>query len=99
MVRRCLEVAALCNNASLGDDESDHIGDPMEVALLEAARENGFDRKSLVEQMPEVREVAFDEHAKKMATFHEVDDGFRVAVKGAPEAVFEIATSCGGRRR
>ncbi|MGM0555309.1 MAG: cation-translocating P-type ATPase [Myxococcota bacterium] len=92
VVRRCLEVAALCNNASLGDDESEHIGDPMEVALLEAAREYGFERASLVEQMPEVREVAFDEHSKKMATFHEVDDGFRVAVKGAPEAVFEIAT-------
>ncbi len=96
VVRRCLEVAALCNNASLGDDESEHIGDPMEVALLEAGRKYGFARKSLVDDMPEVREVAFDEHSKKMATFHQVDDGFRVAVKGAPEAVFEIATSVVG---
>jgi Ca2+-transporting ATPase len=92
VVRRCLEVAALCNNASLGDDESGHIGDPMEVALLEAARQYGFGREFLVEQMPEVREVAFDEHSKKMATVHEVEGGYRVAVKGAPEAVFDVVT-------
>jgi Ca2+-transporting ATPase len=93
LVRRGLEVAALCNNATLGDEPSESIGDPMEVALLAAAREAGITRSELVEAYPEVREVAFDEHSKKMATIHEADGSFRYAIKGAPEAMFDVADS------
>lgn len=78
-------IGVLCNNASLG--QADNVGDPLEVALLEAARPLGLDRDELAHESPEVREVAFDTETKMMATVHAASGGFFYAVKGAPENV------------
>ena len=82
--RAALEVAALCNNAVLGDTAG---ADPMERALLTAAVEAGIDVDALAARNPRVREEPFDAHTKRMATLHEGSDGTFVAVKGAPEVV------------
>ena len=50
-----------------------------------------------LEDRSEEREESFDADTKMMATFHTAARGYRVAVKGAPEAVLEVAT--GGRPR
>lgn len=76
-------------------DTGDHptgTGDPMELALLHAAEALRISRERLIEEQPEAREESFDSETKMMATFHEAEDGYRVAVKGAPEAVLEIST-------
>ncbi|MFP4045166.1 MAG: cation-translocating P-type ATPase, partial [Rhodosalinus sp.] len=52
----------------------------------------GLSRDRLLDDQPEAREESFDSDTKMMATFHEAEGGFRVAVKGAPEAVLEVAT-------
>lgn len=95
-LRRVLEVGVLCNNASLPDedsgDEDNFIGDPMEIALLVAGAKAGIHRSQLLEKTPEAREVAFDSDTKMMATFHEIENGYRVAVKGAPESVLEVCS-------
>ena len=64
----------------------------MEIALLEVGRKAGMERADLRDRLPEVREVAFDPDIKMMATIHEADEGYWVAVKGAPEAVLEKCT-------
>ena len=91
--RRPLEVGALCNNAELGEDAD--VGDPMEVALLRVAADFGSEAEDLLSAQPEVREVAFDPELKMMATYHRVEAGYRLAVKGAPEAVVPKCTSFG----
>ena len=88
-----LEIAALCNNASFGNDAAS--GDPLEIALLRAARDGGLDLASLSTRLPRVREEAFDPNLKMMATVHRDGGLFRVAVKGAPEAVM---AACSSRR-
>ncbi len=94
--RAALEIGALCNNAELGDeDQADEAvakatGDPTEVSLLEAAALAGMRRDELLERWPEQREFSFDPALKMMATVHQCDDGFRVAVKGAPESVLDV---------
>jgi Ca2+-transporting ATPase len=88
--------AVLCNNASLsteGTEERSGLGDPMEVALLEAGEAGGLIRSELVERMPEEKEEAFDSDTKRMATFHRTENGFRVAVKGAPESILAGCTT------
>ncbi|MCF8017450.1 MAG: cation-transporting P-type ATPase [Chromatiaceae bacterium] len=65
-------------------------GDPTEVSLLEAAALAGLHRPELLERWPEQREISFDPDLKMMATVHQSDDGFRIAVKGAPESVLEV---------
>ncbi|MEA3219707.1 cation-transporting P-type ATPase [Immundisolibacter sp.] len=76
---RLLHVGRLCNNAALHGDGG--VGDPLEVALLQAAR-------GITLADPErLREEPFDPVRRLMATVHRVPGGYRVAVKGAPEAV------------
>ena len=94
-LRAALEVGALCSNAALDQSEGEvrPVGDPMEVALLVAARKAGHRRIDLDRAFPERREVAFDPSTRTMATYHAVDAGYRVAVKGAAETV---VTACDG---
>ncbi|MGM0397513.1 MAG: cation-translocating P-type ATPase [Halobacteriota archaeon] len=90
-----LSVGVLCNNASITEDgdEVTGTGDPMEVALLVAGATAGIGREDLLESRPEAHEVAFDPSVKMMATYHDVDDGYLVAVKGAPEAVLDASSN------
>ncbi len=49
-------------------------------------------RVRLLESWPEVREEAVDTDSKMMATFHEHGQGFREAVKSAPEPVLQACS-------
>jgi len=87
LVRKALEVGVLCNNAEIGG-AAGGVGDPLEVALLDAGARAGIDPAHLRDRFPEVREEAFDSETKRMATFQTTPDGDTlVTVKGAPEAV------------
>jgi Ca2+-transporting ATPase len=92
--RRVIEIGVLCSNASLAEgddgDAEGAVGDPTEVALLRAGIEWDMQRDDLVRKRPEVREVAFDPDVMRMATIHERNGGYEVAVKGAPAAVLEV---------
>ncbi len=99
ILRAALEVGVLCNNASFqpmsannGKQEAQAVGDPMEVALLVAGARGGLRRDDVLAELPEAREFAFDPDVKMMATYHESDAGYRVAVKGAPEPVLNACT-------
>jgi len=89
-----LRVGVLCNNASLADGEEglSATGDPMEVALLVAARKAGLTREGVLAGMEEVREEAFDPESNMMATVHRHEGGFCAAIKGAPEAVLRVSS-------
>lgn len=100
-LNEALRIGVLCNNASLGeaDDRSGHVvGDPLEAALLEGGALAGLDRSSLLEDLPEVREEAFDPEVRMMATYHEQESSILVAVKGSPERVIGASTSVAGGR-
>jgi P-type Ca2+ transporter type 2C len=95
LLRAALEVGVFCSNASLSHDKDGQqtsVGDPLEAALLRAGQAADIQRDKLVEEHPEQREEAFDPEVKMMATFHTDGDGFRVAVKGAAEAVLDAST-------
>jgi Ca2+-transporting ATPase len=64
----------------------------MEVALLKAAADAGVDTAQLRASLPEIREDAFDEATKMMATVHQHAARLMVAVKGAPEVVLAKCT-------
>jgi Ca2+-transporting ATPase len=95
-VARLIVASALCSDASITTDHSGRevqVGDPMEVALLLAAREVGLDDERLLREEPRISEEAFDPDIKMMATYHRRDERVRVIVKGAPEAVFRACAS------
>ena len=94
VLHRTLQVGVLCNNAEINksNDETKSIGESLEVALLVAGLKAGIVRNELLDDRPETREDAFDPDTKMMATFHQEDDAYRIAVKGAPEPVLEACT-------
>jgi Ca2+-transporting ATPase len=101
VARAALEIGALCNDAALtpprrnggGRDTSPPgTGDPLEIALLEAADRAGIERAALLASQPEEHEEAFDPELRMMATAHRVAGGIALAVKGAPEAVLAHAS-------
>ncbi len=95
VLEEAIKVGVLCTNAELDRDKDgdiDAVGEPVETALLIAGLKADMQRDDLTERMPEAREVAFDPEVKMMATYHEQDSGYLVAVKGAPEAVLEASS-------
>ncbi len=96
LLRRAVAAAVLCNNAELGGDDDQAVGDPMEVALLELGRICGLERRDLLEECPEEREVAFSAETKMMATYHVCGKNRRVAVKGAVERVLATCSRVAG---
>lgn len=95
ILRELLTVGLLCNNASLkknGENETDGVGEPLEVALLAAGKKAGLERSRLLDSFPELKEISFDPETKMMATFHRNDGRAKVAVKGAPESVLEASS-------
>ncbi len=94
-LRRALEVGVLCTNASIAEGAAGlkTVGDPMEVALVIAAAKAGIRQEEIDPRLPELREEAFDPATRMMATVHRAGSAYRVAVKGAPEAVIESCSA------
>jgi P-type Ca2+ transporter type 2C len=84
---RMEQAAALCNDSRAGADG--YIGDPTEIALLEAAESGGLDKDELEGDMPRVAEIPFDSDRKMMSTAHRDEGGFIVFAKGAAEEVLK----------
>jgi len=91
LIADTMTIGMLCNNAQLSED-GDAVGDPMEVALLQAGQLVGLQRNVLLESQPEEREEAFRAETKMMATWHTREQGYLMAVKGAPEAVLQSSS-------
>lgn len=90
---QALRVCGLCYSGT----NAAQLADPMESALVEAARNGGEDVVKLEQAFPRVEEHAFDPLVRMMATVHKAEDGFLYLVKGAPEAVLEAAESLDGQ--
>ncbi|MCE0487514.1 cation-translocating P-type ATPase [Ornithinimicrobium sediminis] len=74
--------AVLANDADIGED-GDGIGDPTEVALLNAAQRHGLDWRELRSASPRLAEDPFDSASMRMAVL----TGGLVHAKGAPEVL------------
>ena len=83
--RRILEIGTLCNDAA--GEQTGKASDPLEVALLEAARARGINAEELRRAFPLRDEFTFDTTRKLMSVVYARDGGLWSAVKGAPESV------------
>jgi len=94
LLKEILKIGVLCNNADLEADDPQQKprGEPLEIALLEAGIDQDIQRNDLLESLPEKKEVSFDPENKMMATYHQKNRDYLVAVKGAPESVLDKCT-------
>src|SRR5215207_7491652 len=93
-LRRLARDVLLCNDAEIVAPTAERpqwtaMGDPMEAALIVAARRSGLtgDERSAY---PRVAEIPFDAARRRMTTAHRTPaGGILVVCKGAPESVLE----------
>jgi Ca2+-transporting ATPase len=88
--RSMLRAMAVSHDAKeVGDGRL--IGDPIETAMLVAARDAGFDRTGVERELPRVGELPFEAMRRCMTTVHRDGlEGFLSITKGAPEAIAAI---------
>ncbi len=85
---RLREALAVSNDVESG--ARGLVGDPTEVALVEAAEEMGLSRVEAAAQLPRSAELPFDAGRQRMTTVHHERSGSVAFVKGAPEAVLPL---------
>jgi Ca2+-transporting ATPase len=94
-VRDLLEAAVLCNEATIEAGEAaDILGDPVDTALLKAARGTGLDTDQIRSNHPLVNLIPFSSERKMMTTLHLHDGGVIAITKGAPGIVLTRCTQC-----
>jgi len=87
-----LSALALSNDAEEGASGT-VIGDPTEIALYAMAKQSGFVKKTLEQDMPRVAEIPFDADRKCMTTLHRWRDGKFVSfTKGAIDVLLDKIT-------
>lgn len=87
--RQLVRLGVLCNNAEVepGTAQPRELGDPVEVALLKFAYSSGHSPNLIRALAPRLTEQAFSSDTRIMATLHQMESGYLVAIKGAPEEV------------
>ncbi|HEY6960383.1 MAG TPA: cation-transporting P-type ATPase [Gaiellaceae bacterium] len=81
--RDLLAAAVLASSAR--ETDSGFSGDPIEIALLRAASENGLSLERLLAERELLHEIPFDSDRKRMTTIYRAGGRHWVASKGAPE--------------
>ena len=85
-----LTCAYLCNETLIEGEQI--TGDPLELALVQAAQQAGIGEPALEAANPRVTEFSFDNARKRMSVITRNAQGYQVWVKGAPESVLAVAT-------
>ncbi len=100
-VRLIAKIAALCNDAALGDAEGSSAGTGTELALLHFAEAAGIDAPALREASPRQDILLRSPQRQYMATEHLDGGAPLLAVKGAPHQVLALCSTArtGGRAR
>ena len=82
--------AALCNEARLTNTGSP-VGDAVDIALLDLARETGSDPAQLL-GVERLAVVPYEPAARFAAVEAQIGEGSRIVVKGAPETVLAMCS-------
>lgn len=100
-LRLIAKIAALCNDASLGDAEGSSAGTGTELALVHFAQAVGLDVAALREEHPRQDVLLRSAERLYMATEHLEGEATLLAVKGAPHQVLALCNTAiiGGRAR
>lgn len=85
-----MELATMCTDSKIevNSGKVEVVGEPTEIALVEAAYINKLDKNKLYQSMQRVNEIPFDSTRKMMTTIHKLENGkYRVITKGAPDVL------------
>ena len=85
---RCLLRAMAISHDAVADADGRLVGDPIETAMLEAARVDGVGKADAEGSFPRVGEIPFEAQRRCMTTVHsDAAGGYLSITKGAPETI------------
>ena len=91
-----LELGTMCTdtteeriNGKLG-----FVGEATEVAISNAAMEEGVSKSFLYDEMKRINDIPFDSKRKMMTTIHEYGNEYRIITKGAPDVLLKRCSNC-----
>jgi len=87
-----IKYALLCNSAVVEGDRV--LGNPIDVAIWDYARDKGFDEASL-NAFARIHEIPFGFNRRRMSIVVESGDRRLLVSKGAPESIFDVSTAVG----
>jgi magnesium-transporting ATPase (P-type) len=92
----CFRIGLLCNESSLfeEDGETKVDGDPTEGALIVSAVKAGLQPEQERADYRQLALIPFESERGYMATLHEHGGERFIFVKGAPEKILELCTTC-----
>ncbi|MFH1487567.1 MAG: HAD-IC family P-type ATPase [Pseudomonadota bacterium] len=92
----CFRIGLLCNESSLfeEDGETKVDGDPTEGALIVSALKAGLQPEKERADYRQLALIPFESERGYMATLHEHGGERFIFVKGAPEKILELCTTC-----
>src|SRR5699024_3833670 len=90
-LQKFFEIATLCNNAALPEDENGHAdngsGDPLDFSLLQFGKTFHPDKFQQLREQKRLNEEPFDSDDMVMGTVYEIDGQPMLLCKGAAEAI------------
>ena len=92
----CLRIGLLCNESSLYLEGKEHRinGDPTEGALIVSAMKGGLKPAEEKKEYPEIALLPFESEYGYMATLHRQGDKKWIFVKGGPEKILDLCSTC-----
>jgi len=86
-----LKISVLCNNSRFEkiNNKYEFLGDPTEIALVEAALDLGINKKQLIEKFPSLDKLEFDSQRKMMSVLRKAEGKLKLFSKGAPNKILE----------
>ena len=91
-----LELGTMCTdtteeriNGKLG-----FVGEATEVAISNAAMEEGVSKSFLYDEMKRINDIPFDSKRKMMTTIHKYGNGYRIITKGASDVLLKRCSNC-----
>lgn len=70
------------------------VGEATEVAISNAAMEEGVSKSFLYDEMKRINDIPFDSKRKMMTTIHKYGNGYRIITKGAPDVLLKRCSNC-----
>jgi Ca2+-transporting ATPase len=95
-LERVFRIGLLCNESDLYLENGEYKvdGDPTEAALIVSAMKAGLDVEKERNEYPRLDIIPFESDRGYMATLHAHNGKKFIFIKGAPEKLFDICTTC-----
>ena len=89
--KKILALGSMCTDSHLEYSNRTlvAVGEPTEVAIVNAALEVGENKEELYTKYQRVNEIAFDSDRKLMTTIHQMGHRYLVITKGAPDILIQ----------